>query len=74
MPTLFDAPGARFPRPSREVASGVVHIPGWLPLGEQAALVGEARGIARSVAGTPLAMTRPQLRSGQMSVHILSLG
>ncbi len=74
MPTLFDAPGARFPRPSREVASGVVHLPDWLPLGEQAALVGEARGIARSVAGTPLAMTRPQLRSGQMSVHILSLG
>lgn len=74
LPTLFDAPDAHFPRPPREVASGVVHLPDWLPGGEQAALVAQARDIARTVAGTPLAMTRPQLRSGQMSVHILSLG
>lgn len=74
MPTLFDAPDARFPRPSREVARGVVHLPDWLPIEAQAALVAEARDTARTVAGTPLAMVRPQLRSGQMSVHILSLG
>lgn len=74
MPTLFDAPGAHFPRPSREVASGVVHLPGWLGMEAQAALVAESREIARTVARTPLAMVRPRLRSGQMSVHMLSLG
>lgn len=74
MPTLFDAPGARFPRPSREVASGVVHLPDWLSMDAQAALVSQARNLARMVAGTPLAMVRPQLHHGQMSVHMLSLG
>lgn len=72
--TLFDAPGHQIPRPPREVASGVVHLPNWLDLGSQAALVAESRELARAVAGTPLAMARPQLRSGQMSVHMLSLG
>lgn len=37
-------------------------------------MVTEARDVARSVLGTPFAMARPRLRSGQMSVHMLSLG
>ena len=45
-----------------------------LPIETQATLIAEARDLARTVAGTPLAMVRPQLRSGQMSVHMLSLG
>lgn len=74
MATLFDTPGSHIPRPPREVASGVVHLPDWLPLEQQAALVAEARDLARAVVGTPLAMVRPQLYRGQMSVHMLSLG
>ncbi|WP_143336685.1 alpha-ketoglutarate-dependent dioxygenase AlkB family protein [Corynebacterium pacaense] len=74
MPTLFDAPGADLPRPPREVTDGVVHLPGFLDLPTQRSLVAEARRIARSAAGTPFAMVRPRLRSGQMSVYMLSLG
>lgn len=74
MPTLFDEPTSQLPRPPRRLAAGVVHIPNFLNLEEQRALVAESRNIARSVARTPLAMTRPIVGSGQMSVHILSLG
>ncbi|BAU94511.1 DNA repair protein [Corynebacterium suranareeae] len=74
MPTLFDDPLHQLPRPPRRVASGVVHLPNFLGIAEQKELVSQAREIARSVARTPLAMVRPTLKSGQMSVHILSLG
>ncbi|WP_074025551.1 alpha-ketoglutarate-dependent dioxygenase AlkB family protein [Corynebacterium crudilactis] len=74
MPTLFDDPLHQLPRPPRRVAAGVVHLPNFLGLGEQEALVSQSREIARSVAGTPLAMVRPMVASGQMSVHMLSLG
>lgn len=74
MPTLFDEPSSQLPRPPRRLAAGVVHIPNFLNLEQQRALVEESRNIARSVARTPLAMTRPIVGSGQMSVHILSLG
>lgn len=72
MPTLFDAAG--LPRPPRELAPGAVHLPGFLGAWQQSGLVTQAREIARSVAGTPVAMARPRTRTGQMSVHILSLG
>lgn len=71
MSTLFDD---FLPRPAVSVREGVAHLPGWLSLEQQQELVAQAREIARSVAGTPLAMTRPQLASGQMSAYILSLG
>lgn len=70
MPTLF----AELPRPPRRVAEGIAHLPGFLSLSAQAQLVGQARDIARSVAGTPVAMTRPYVGTGQMSAYILSLG
>ncbi|AGF71229.1 alpha-ketoglutarate-dependent dioxygenase AlkB [Corynebacterium halotolerans] len=73
MPTLFDS-GAGFDRPAVLVAPGVAHLPGWLPVSEQERLVSQARAIARSVAGTPLAMHRPVVGTGQMSAYILSLG
>ena len=74
MPTLFDDPLHQLPRPPRRVAAGVVHLPNFLSLAEQNALVTQSREIARSVAGTPLAMVRPKTKSGQMSVHMLNLG
>lgn len=70
MPTLF----AELPRPPRRLVEGIVHLPGFLPLSAQARLVSQAREIARAVAGTPVAMTRPFVGSGQMSAYILSLG
>ncbi|MFP7365191.1 alpha-ketoglutarate-dependent dioxygenase AlkB [Corynebacterium callunae] len=70
MPTLFD----ELPRPNVEVTSGVVHLPNFLDLGAQEKLVSQSREIARSLAKTPLAMAKPQLRSGQMSVHMLTIG
>lgn len=72
MPSLFDA--ADLPRPAREVAAGVVHLPGLLSRAQQEQLVVQAREIARSVAGTPVAMRRPTVGTGQMSVHVLPLG
>lgn len=72
MPSLFDA--ADLPRPVAEIAPGVVHLPGLLTLNEQENLVTQAREIARSVAGTPVAMHRPVVGTGQMSVHVLPLG
>ena len=65
---------AELPRENSLVTAGVVHLPNWLELGGQRAVVEEFRETARSVAGTPLAMRRPQLQSGQMSVHMLHLG
>lgn len=67
---LFDA----LPRDNAQVTEGVVHLPNWLKLDQQRAVVEEFRDIARLVAGTPVAMRRPQLKSGQMSVHMLHLG
>lgn len=72
MATLFDDEG--LDRPVREVIPGVVHLPGFLSLEESRALVEQARGLARQVAGTPTAMVRPEVGAGQMSVYILSLG
>lgn len=72
MPSLFDA--ADLTRPAREVAPGVVHLPGLLDPATQQQLVSQAREIARAVAGTPVAMLRPVVGSGRMSVHVLSLG
>ncbi|ALC04658.1 alkylated DNA repair protein [Corynebacterium deserti GIMN1.010] len=74
MPTLFDDPLNSLPRPPRRLRPGVVHLPNFLPLEKQKALVDQSRDIARSMVKTPLAMTRPKVGSGQMSVHILSLG
>lgn len=67
---LFDA----LPRPATEVASGVAHLPGWLGARQQHRLVTQARQIARQYASTPMAMVRPQLKSGRMSVFMLHLG
>lgn len=66
---LFDVP-----RTATRIRPGVAHVPGFLTLPEQAGLVSQARELARSVAGTPVAMARPVIGSGQMSVHTLSLG
>ncbi len=68
---LFDAP---LPRPAVKVAPGVSHVPGWLGLDEQRGLVEQMRGYARRLAGTPVAMRRPVLKSGQMSVFMMQLG
>ena len=67
---LFDA----LPREPSNPAPGVVHLPNFLALEEQAALVAQAREIARSVAGTPVAMRRPYVGTGQMTTWMLSLG
>lgn len=72
VPSLFDA--ADLNRPAREVTRGVVHLPGTLDLTEQEQLVNQAREIARSVAGTPVAMHQPTVGTGRMSVHVLPLG
>lgn len=72
VPSLFDA--ADLHRPAREVARGVVHLPGTLDLTQQEQLVNQAREIARSVAGTPVAMQQPLVGTGRMSVHVLPLG
>lgn len=66
---LFDVTGA-----PRKVAPGVAHLPGWLPLDQQRGLVEDFRDQARALAGTPLQMARPRLRSGQMSVFMLHYG
>lgn len=68
---LFDAP---LPRPAVKVAPGVAHLPGWLDVEKQRGLVEQMREVARGLAGTPVAMRRPQLASGQMSVWMLQLG
>ncbi|MBK4141095.1 alpha-ketoglutarate-dependent dioxygenase AlkB [Corynebacterium macginleyi] len=68
---LFDS----LPRPNAYVAPGVGHVPGWVGISKQKALVEETREIARAYAHTPMAMVQPRLRSGgQMSVFQLHLG
>lgn len=67
---LFDD----LPRPAARITDGVAHLPAHLALADQHALVTQAREIARTVAGTPVGMHRPQLQSGQMSAYIMSLG
>lgn len=61
---LFD----QLPRDDARITPGVVHLPGWLPLERQAGIITQLRDIARDVAGTPLAMTRPQLKIGRAHV------
>ncbi|MBM7458217.1 alpha-ketoglutarate-dependent dioxygenase AlkB family protein [Rhodococcus coprophilus] len=58
-------------RPRREVAPGAVHVPGWLSLDEQRALVELCREWARG----PAPMRHTVLPSGgQMSVRTVCLG
>ncbi len=67
---LFDS----LPRPAAKVAPGVAHLPGWLDIDQQRALVEEFRETARAYSGTPMGMYKPQLKSGQMSVFQLHVG
>lgn len=69
---LIDA--SALPRPPKRLMPGVVHLPNFLELEQQAELVVQTREIARSVAGTPVAMRRPMVGKGQMKAHLLSLG
>lgn len=69
---LLDA--TAIPREPSNILPGVVHLPSFLPLPEQKALVEQARELARSVAGTPVAMRRPMVGSGQMKAWLFSLG
>lgn len=69
---LIDA--SALPRPPKRLMPGVVHLPNFLELEQQAGLVVQTREIARSVAGTPVAMRRPMVGKGQMKAHLLSLG
>ncbi|WP_276909901.1 alpha-ketoglutarate-dependent dioxygenase AlkB [Corynebacterium riegelii] len=67
---LFDA----LPRTPSNPLPGVVHLPNFLSVEEQAALVKQARDIAHRVKGTPVAMRRPRVGQGQMAAWLLSLG
>lgn len=67
---LFDA----LPRTPSNPLPGVVHLPNFLSVEEQAALVTQARDIAHRVKGTPVAMRRPRVGQGQMAAWLLSLG
>ena len=67
---LFDA----LPRTPSNPLPGVVHLPNFLSVEEQAALVKQARDIANQVKGTPVAMRRPRVGQGQMAAWLLSLG
>ena len=67
---LFDA----LPRTPSNPLPGVVHLPNFLSVEEQAALVKQARDIANQVMGTPVAMRRPRVGQGQMAAWLLSLG
>lgn len=59
------------PRPRREVAPGAVHVPGWLSIDEQRALVELCREWSRS----PAPMRHTVLPGGgQMSVRTVCLG
>lgn len=62
------------PRPPARIIPGAVHLPAFLSPDEQEELVDQARAIAREVAGTPVAMRRPQVGHGQMDAWLLSLG
>ena len=67
---LFDA----LPRTPSNPLPGVVHLPNFLNVEEQATLVTQARDIANRVKGTPVAMRRPRVGQGQMAAWLLSLG
>lgn len=69
---LLDA--SAIPREPTQLMPGVVHLPGFLSVDEQHELVSQARQIARSVQGTPVAMRRPVVGTGQMQAWMLSLG
>ncbi|SDS64417.1 alpha-ketoglutarate-dependent dioxygenase AlkB [Corynebacterium timonense] len=69
---LFDA--TDLPRPPTRIAEGVVHLPAFLSPDTQADLVRQARAIARGVAGTPVAMRRPQVGQHHMKAYLMSLG
>lgn len=69
---LLDA--SVIPREPSRVMPGVVHLPGFLAADEQRELVTQAREIAKSVQGTPVAMRRPMVGKGQMQAWMLSLG
>ena len=69
-PMLFDA----LPRTPSNPLPGVVHLPNFLSIEEQTALVTQARTIANQVKGTPVAMRRPLVGGGQMKAWLLSLG
>ena len=47
---LFDA----LPRRNTQITLGVVHLPNWLSLADQARLIEQLREIARQVVGTQL--------------------
>ncbi|GAB2661374.1 alpha-ketoglutarate-dependent dioxygenase AlkB [Saccharopolyspora gloriosae] len=60
-----------FPLPTRTVAPGAVHVPGWLDVGRQRELVDACRGWARG----PVPMRAARLPSGhRMSVRTVCLG
>ena len=69
---LFDA--TVIPREPSCIMPGVVHLPAFFGPGEQQSLVEQVRELARSVAGTPVAMRQPFVGKGQMDAWMLSLG
>ncbi|WP_448851833.1 alpha-ketoglutarate-dependent dioxygenase AlkB [Corynebacterium sp. 335C] len=66
MSVLFDD----LPRPPANPAPGVVHLPGRIPVGEQARIVAECRELGLG----PVPYRRPVTAGGAMSVSALSLG
>ncbi|OAG70812.1 alpha-ketoglutarate-dependent dioxygenase AlkB [Corynebacterium ulcerans] len=72
VPTLFDS--YPVPRSPQVIRPGIVHLPGFLSLAEQRAMVGKARAVARRLAHTPLSMHQQQWKTGTMSAHLMSLG
>lgn len=74
MPDLFSDSGWGSGELPRALRPGLVHLPRWMGLDQQFAVVQQCREIARSVAGTPLAMHRQQWAYGTMSAYLMSLG
>lgn len=74
MPDLFSDSGWGSGELPRALRPGLVHLPRWMGLDQQFAVVQQCREIARSVTGTPLAMHRQQWASGTMSAYLMSLG
>ena len=69
---LFDA--TVIPREPSRVMPGVVHLPAFFTSDEQRDIIEQARELARSVAGTPVAMRQPRVGKGRMDAWMLSLG
>ena len=69
---LFDA--TVIPREPNRVMPGVVHLPAFFTSDEQREIIEQARELARSVAGTPVAMRQPRVGKGKMDAWMLSLG